>query len=60
MNAVIVLDTLLSSPLGRNRDDFLSKGKLRVGGAPRELFIKNEGSYQERLVGIVFLDWMSA
>lgn len=48
MNAVIVLDTLLSPPLGSSRDVFLSKAKLGVGGASRELPVKNGGSYQER------------
>ena len=55
MDAAIVLEALPSPPLGRNRDAFLSKAKLGIGGAPRELLIKNGGSYQERLVGIVFL-----
>lgn len=60
MNAVTVLDTLLSSPLGRNRDAFFSKAKLGVGGEPRELLVKNGCSYPERLAGVVCLDWMSA
>lgn len=55
MDAAIVLEASPSPPLGRNRDAFLSKVKLGIGGAPREFLIKNGGSYQKRLVGIVFL-----